>query len=73
MFPGFFTPDAKSLLTGLLNRDPNERFGTEEVKAHPFFAKINWDQLERKEITPPWQPPNAMNIDAEVLSVRRII
>lgn len=58
------------MLQGLLNRDPNQRFGTEQVKNHPFFAKIDWEKLERKEITPPWKPPNAMNIDSEVLSVR---
>jgi serine/threonine protein kinase len=69
VFPGFFSQDAKSLLTGLLNRDPNERFGTDQVRSHPFFANIDWKVLERKEMTPPWKPPNAMNIDAEVLSV----
>jgi hypothetical protein len=39
------------------------------VRSHPFFANIDWKVLERKEMTPPWKPPNAMNIDAEVLSV----
>ena len=60
----------QSLLTGLLNRDPTARFGADQVKSHRFFAKIDWEKLDRKEITPPWKPPNTMNVDAELLAVR---
>lgn len=61
-FPaGCFSPQAKSLLRGLLERDPKRRLGSgpsdfEELKAHPFFASIEWDKLFRKEIEPMFKP-----------------
>jgi hypothetical protein len=39
-----------------LNRNPDKRYGSKEVKNHPFFADINWDKLERREIDPPFKP-----------------
>lgn len=30
------------------------RNGAEEIKAHPFFDPINWDEL--REMTPPYIP-----------------
>lgn len=27
-----------------------------EIMAHPFFASINWKDLENKKITPPFRP-----------------
>jgi serine/threonine-protein kinase RIM15 len=36
------------LVHRLLNSNPNERLGANgaaEVKAHPFFAGVNWDAL----------------------------
>jgi serum/glucocorticoid-regulated kinase 2 len=58
-FPNYISEDAKSLLEGLLTRDPNARLGTkggDEVKAHPWFADIQWDKLLKKEIEPPFKP-----------------
>ena len=26
------------------------------MKKHPFFAGIDWEALERKEVPPPWKP-----------------
>jgi serine/threonine protein kinase len=53
--------EAKSLLRQLLVRNPKERLGTGErdaaaLKAHPFFATIDWDVIMRKEIDPPFKP-----------------
>lgn len=28
----------------------------EEIKQHPFFASINWDDLLNKRIPPPFKP-----------------
>lgn len=39
---------AMDLVHRLLNSNPNERLGANgaaEVKAHPFFAGVNWDAL----------------------------
>jgi len=60
-YPGFLTSDAKTLLHHLLRRNPSERLGSgaddaEPIKAHPFFASIDWDALLSKEIPPPFVP-----------------
>lgn len=58
-FPAYISEDAKSLLEGLLTRDPALRLGTkggDEVKGHPWFADIQWDKLIKKEIEPPFKP-----------------
>jgi serum/glucocorticoid-regulated kinase 2 len=40
------TPEAKSIMQGLLQREPTKRLGaggSEEIKRHPFFARwIDW-------------------------------
>jgi serum/glucocorticoid-regulated kinase 2 len=59
-FPPDVSPDAKSIMTGLLQRDPACRLGAngaEDIKQHPFFAKhINWQRLLAKKIQPPFKP-----------------
>ena len=52
----YFSEDLKDLLRKLLDKDPDKRFGVsdkEEIKDHPFFKGIDWEKLEKKEITPP--------------------
>lgn len=59
-FPDYLSPDAKSLLAGLLERDPKLRLGShndaEDIKSHPFFKDIDWGKLLGKEISPPFKP-----------------
>jgi len=56
-FPNNIPPEAVSLIEGLLERSPAKRLAEPEaIKAHPYFANINWDQLNRKEVTPPYIP-----------------
>lgn len=47
-FPDDMSPDAQSIIAGLLQRDPTKRLGVngaEEIKKHPFFAKhIDWNK-----------------------------
>ena len=45
--PQFLTPEAQSLLRALFKRNPQNRLGhgpngIEAIKAHSFFAKIDW-------------------------------
>jgi len=43
----------------LLDRDPTTRLGAngvDEVKAHPWFAGIDWDKVISKSYEPPFQP-----------------
>jgi len=66
IFPENFPEVAKSLVEGLLALDPDERLGNRaekfaELKAHPFFEGIDWDNLPN--ITPPpFAPPEVMPI-----------
>ncbi|KAL3660642.1 hypothetical protein V7S43_014396 [Phytophthora oleae] len=49
--------DAIDLLKKLLVRDPAERIDIDGVRSHQFFATINWEKLEMKEVEPPFIPP----------------
>ena len=58
-FPRYISPNARSLIEALLNRDPQERLGSRgasEIKCHPFFESIDWPALYRREIPPPFNP-----------------
>jgi len=57
-FPKKMNEDAKSLISALLERNPGERLADAAgIKAHPYFASIDWDRLYRKELEPPYIPP----------------
>jgi len=56
-----FGEDARELLTGLLQKDPEMRMGSSEadaleLKRHPWFKPIDWEKLMRREIEPPFKP-----------------
>lgn len=60
--PESFSRELKSLLEGLLQRDVNQRLGcrgggADELKEHPFFAGIDWQQVYLQKYTPPLIPP----------------
>ena len=43
----------------LLAKDPKDRLGAtgaQEIKEHTFFNGINWDQVFKKEVIPPFVP-----------------
>ena len=57
----FLTNEAASLLHDLLQRVPQNRLGAgvedgEEVKRHPFFGHLAWDDVLNRRIEPPFQP-----------------
>ena len=62
-----FPEDAKDLIRKLLSRQTENRLGwgkrgTDDVKAHPFFASIDFLKLSKHQLTPPWRPrPLAIN------------
>lgn len=67
-YPASLSTNAKQLLRGLLTKDPTRRLGSgekdaEEIKPHSFFASIDWEKLQRGEITPPWAPTITGNQD----------
>ncbi|GCB75870.1 hypothetical protein scyTo_0017396, partial [Scyliorhinus torazame] len=52
--------EACSILEGLLEKERQRRLGAKEdfaeIKSHPFFDVINWEDLDQKEIPPPFNP-----------------
>ncbi len=60
LFSDVIGPEARSVLTGLLDRDPARRLGAggaEEIKRHPFYHKhIDFKKLLQKKIQPPFKP-----------------
>uniref|UniRef100_A0A8C6T8T5 non-specific serine/threonine protein kinase n=1 Tax=Neogobius melanostomus TaxID=47308 RepID=A0A8C6T8T5_9GOBI len=60
-FPKNLGPDARSLLAGLLKKDPKQRLGggpddAQEVKSHKFFMSINWQDVIDRKLVPPFKP-----------------
>lgn len=50
--------EAKSLIKGLLQRDPTRRLGSEkghaeEIKSHPFFTGVDWTSVYQRKIKMP--------------------
>ena len=60
-FPGtdIVPAAAKDLLTKLLDRNPERRLGANgaaEIKAHHFFANIDWRKLLQRKYEPSFKP-----------------
>lgn len=57
LIPKNLSPEAKDLMKRLLCRNPKNRlgsqFGAVEVKSHPFFNGLNWDDVYNKKLVPP--------------------
>ncbi|OCB91531.1 AGC/Akt protein kinase [Sanghuangporus baumii] len=77
LFPPDMSHDAKSVMSGLLQRDPSKRLGhngADEIKRHPFFARhVDWNLLLAKKIQPPFKPSvesvmDVANFDSEFTS-----
>jgi len=71
--PDTISKAAQSLIRGLLERDPTKRIGSsakgaQEIKEHPFFSGINWQQILNMEYDSPFIPLDEPNPnDAENL------
>uniref|UniRef100_A0A8C7XXI6 non-specific serine/threonine protein kinase n=1 Tax=Oryzias sinensis TaxID=183150 RepID=A0A8C7XXI6_9TELE len=60
-FPRTLSADAKSLLSGLLIKDPNKRLGggpddAKEIMRHSFFSGVDWQDVYDKKLVPPFKP-----------------
>ncbi|GAA5975855.1 hypothetical protein JCM10908_005303 [Rhodotorula pacifica] len=65
------SPEGLDCIKGLLQRDPKKRLGCpgsgglEAFKRHPWFKEYNWEVIEAKEATPPFEPDSKKaNFDA---------
>jgi cGMP-dependent protein kinase 1 len=59
-------PELKSMIDQLLNKNPALRMGSgfEKLKTHPWFARLDWDQLLSKRIKAPYIPAvKKLNLD----------
>lgn len=48
--------DTKTLLRGLLQRNPAVRMTGARIKKHPYFGMIDWDHVRHKRYIPPYVP-----------------
>lgn len=60
-FPRAVVGETREILQQLLAKNPDRRLGggttdSEEIMTHPFFAQIDWTDLDRKRILPPFKP-----------------
>ncbi|GAA5948795.1 hypothetical protein JCM21900_005302 [Sporobolomyces salmonicolor] len=51
-----FDEDTKSLLRGMLQRDPLLRMSDARIKRHPYFSMIEWAHVYHKRYVPPFVP-----------------
>jgi len=53
--PISMSTDAKNLIVSLLNRNPSKRLGSgqdgsNEIKRHPFFDGMDWEQVKNRNL-----------------------
>ncbi len=65
-FPAKMSQQAQDLITGLLNRDPPKRLGSNgsdsEVRKLDFWSELDWERLYAKGYSVPWIPPPTSKI-----------
>ncbi|TKR59846.1 hypothetical protein L596_029459 [Steinernema carpocapsae] len=59
IFPPHLLRATRYFLWALLTRNPMERLGSQgawQIKEHQWFAGLDWEQLRRKAVVPPYVP-----------------
>ncbi|KAG2469871.1 PKN2 kinase, partial [Polypterus senegalus] len=82
-YPRFLSPDSKSVICKLLQKNPEKRLGAgerdaEDVKEHQFFQEINWEDLLHKKVKPPFiptvkSPCDVSNFDEEFTVLKPVL
>ncbi|XP_069835080.1 protein kinase C delta type-like [Dendropsophus ebraccatus] len=55
--PAWLPADLQHLIQELLCKDPDKRLGKyNNIRDHPFFYSINWEELEKRRARPPFRP-----------------
>ena len=52
-YPSNLTEDAIDLIQKLLETNPKKRIQNDEIKEHPFFKTINWDEIKNLKVEAP--------------------
>lgn len=64
--PAYHSAESIDLVDRLITIDPKKRLGykgSHEIKSHPFFKNINWDDVYNKRIKPPFVPLISNELD----------
>lgn len=51
--PKYLSSGAKKCLVKMLHRNPSKRPMVDQLMKEPFFADIDWDKLEKRQVEPP--------------------
>ncbi|EKM61653.1 uncharacterized protein PHACADRAFT_248384 [Phanerochaete carnosa HHB-10118-sp] len=72
--------DTRSLIRGLLQRNPALRMKEPRIKKHPYFSMIDWSHVYHKRYIPPFVPPidplnagDTQNFDDTYLEMEPVI
>ncbi|KAK3915083.1 Atypical protein kinase C [Frankliniella fusca] len=69
--PRSLSVKAASVLKGFLNKNPIDRLGChretgfQDITGHAFFKSIDWEALECRQVTPPFNPLIRSEIDSD--------
>jgi hypothetical protein len=61
--PQGWSPAARDLINGLLQRKEENRLGikgVQTVKSHPWFKDVDWNDIADKRITAPYLPTSVV-------------
>ena len=61
LFPVWLSKEAVNIIRGFLIKKREDRLGCgangeQDIKSHPFFGKIDWEKLEKRQMEPPFKP-----------------
>ena len=73
LLPNYISRSGRSLLSGLLEKDPRKRLGADrgfvEIKAQPWVEKVDWERVLKRKKAPPFIPNLRLsNFDPEYTS-----
>ena len=66
LFENDWSIESGDIINKLISRKPNKRLGVNgilEIKNHPWFKNINWDELFCKKLESPFLPKKGDNFD----------
>ncbi|CAD8139416.1 unnamed protein product [Paramecium octaurelia] len=61
----WFSQEVSSLLTELLINEPTKRITIDQIKAHPFFDSLSWEDVYHKKVNPQFIPKLKDELDLQ--------